>query len=119
MAQFRSLAIILRYDEIISDLQEADKNTSRLLKDSAQLRKKFLGGKANSEATKNKINIEDIESILLECQKLDTQNLKIQHLLHRCNDLSYWVQRQLELRTYSYSQPHIKGMKVGENTYIG
>ena len=88
MAQCRSLAVILRYDEIINELQEADKATSRLLKDSVQLRKKFLGGKAKSEATKNKINTEDIESILLECQKLDTQNLKIQHLLYRCNDLS-------------------------------
>ena len=59
MAQCRSLAVILRYDEIINELQEADKATSRLLKDSVQLRKKFLGGKAKSEATKNKINTED------------------------------------------------------------
>ena len=112
--------MILRYEEILTDLQEVDKATSKLLKDATQFKKKFLKSKAKSEAAKNKINIEDIESILLELQKLDDQNLRIQQVLHKSYHLSYHIQQQLELRNIFQSHQMIKGnSKIGTDYIDG
>ena len=100
MAQSRTLSIVSKYEEMISDLQELEKNVSKLLKEATQLRKKFFGSKDKSEATKNKINSENIQAILQDSQNLDSHLLKIQQLLHRCNTNSFYIQRQLELRDY-------------------
>ena len=120
MAQSRTLSMILRYEEILTDLQEVDKATSKLLKDATQFKKKVLKSKAKSEAAKNKINIEDIESILLELQKLDDQNLRIQQVLHKSYHLSYHIQQQLELRNIFQSHQMIKGnSKIGTDYIDG
>ena len=95
MAQSRILSIVSKYEEMVNELRDLEKNVSKLLKDAAQLRKKFFGSKAKSDASKNKINSTDILNILQESQNLDSHILKIQHLLHRCNALSYYIQRQL------------------------
>ena len=120
MAQSRTLSMILRYEEILTDLQEVDKATSKLLKDATQFKKKFLKSKAKSEAAKNKINIEDIESILLELQKLDDQNLRIQQVLHKSYHLSYHIQQQLELSNIFQGHQMIKGnSKIGTDYIDG
>ena len=120
MAQSRTLSMILRYEEILTDLQEVDKATSKLLKDTTQFKKKFLKSKAKSEAAKNKINTEDIESILLELQKLDDQNLRIQQVFHKSYHLSYHIQQQLELRNIFQGHQMIKGnSKIGTDYIDG
>ena len=100
MAQSRILSIVSKYEEMISDLRDLEKNVSKLLKDSTQLRKKFFGSKTKSDVTKNKISSENIQSILQDCQNLDSHILKIEHLVHNCNTLNYYIQRQLEIKNY-------------------
>ena len=98
MAQSRSLSVITKYEELVESIREVEKDVSKLLKDASQLRKKFFGSKGKSDASKNKINSEDIQAILQEAQNLDNHIMKTQNLLHRCNILRYYIQRQLELK---------------------
>ena len=100
MAQSRLLSIVSKFEEMLTDLREVEKNVSQLLKDATQLKKKSFGSRAKSDVTKNKINTENVQIILQETQNLDTRILKILYLLHRCNTLSFFIQRQMELRNY-------------------
>ena len=101
MAQSRILSVVSKHEEMINEIRDMEKNVSKLLKEATQLRRKFLGNRGKkSDVAKNKINSEDIISILQDSQNLDNLILKIQNLLHKCNTLSYYIQRQLELRNY-------------------
>ena len=85
---------------MLSDLQEVEKNVSQLLKYTTQLKKKSFGSRAKSDVAKNKINTENMQTILQESQSLDNRILRILYLLDRCNTISFFIQRQLELRNY-------------------
>ena len=107
MAQSRLLSIIAKQDKLETDLFEMDKVMSKLLKEVREMRKKHFGNKAKSDATKNKVQSEDILSILQESQNLDQLMLKIQNLLNRCSAHSFYIQRQLELRSYQNQPPNL------------
>ena len=98
MAQSRILSIVTKHEEMLNDIREMEKNVSKLLKDTIQLRKKFFGNRGKSDMARNKINSVSIASILQESQNLHILILKVQNLLHRCSAISHYIQRQLELR---------------------
>ena len=105
MAQSRILSCVSKYEELLSDLHEVEKIVSKLQKDATKLKKKFFGSRAKADATKNKINSDDIHLILQDSQNFDCQMLKIQQLLNKCNVTSFFIQRQLELREYQNQTP--------------
>ena len=76
MALSRILSCVSKYEELLSDLHEVEKIVSKLQKDATKLKKKFFGSRAKADATKNKINSDDI-------QNFDCQMLKIQQLLNK------------------------------------
>ena len=107
MAQSRILSCVSKYEEMLSDLREVEKIISKLQKEATQLKKKFFGSRAKSDASKNKIISEDIHMILQDSQNFDCQMLKIQQLISRCNMTSFFIQRQLELREYQNQTPPV------------
>ncbi len=99
MAQSRMMSICVKkqkLEEDILDMQKDIIDLARVIK----LMKVIPGGnKARRDVSRNEVSPEHVQFLLQTSLSIDNIILKIQNLLNRCSNHSFFLQRQLELKT--------------------
>ena len=95
MAQSRMLSVFAKQEKMENDIGDMVKTVASLKESMRMLRKNHRGRKAL-----NKLETEDIQTLLQISLTIDNLILKIQNQLNRCNSHNFFIQRQLELQNH-------------------
>ena len=88
----------MKKQKLMDDILEMQKDIGAIVK-TMRVMKITPGGRKSKEDT-NQLSVEHIKFLLRTFLTFDTLILNLQNLLNRCITHSFFLQKQLELRSY-------------------